>query len=700
MATVSSTLQLIDSFTDPLKQVVQAMNMTITVMNHLNSATGNNASITHTLTLARQRLTNAETAFNSISQRATDAQNNLNREMKSGSSLAKDLAKSISDAVKKYTGLDGLKLLANATIVPGMEMVKTKDMFQAQLGSDALGSEMFEQVTKDALRDGVKLEDYMKGTLGNLSFTKNIGQLSEMNRLANQISMFDTSGKGLEGAYSAIKDVMKGDVTALSKQFNPELVKKFNLADLGKQGDVSGVLAGINQLMEASGKGKEAMQKMMDSPAEQWTALLNNLQTKLALVGMSAVEAFGPALARLNEAFSSGKFDPLFASLKAGLNVVGQAIGMLIDGFIAIYDWIVANWSMIEPLLVAIAFVYFGMLIAQLAVAIVELYAMGVAWLAALAPVILIVLAVWALITVLNYFGVSTADIVGFVAGLFMTLFASIWNGVAFVYNIFASFAEFLINLFIDPLYAIRKLFYDLAMTFLEHMYNMLRGAEDFAGGFMTTVLEAINKVISGINWLVDLLNEIPGFNIPKVELFDPTNIHSMSDRVKNLMDQMEKPTSSKDVVSIKRMETMDLKGSFDSGFSAGSNLVNSFSMSDLFSSSDKSKEQNGFGAGAGGEKGFGAGAGGGTAAGMPSKIDEVGRVGQIGGTVDIASEDLKIMRELAEMKNIQNFVSLQPTVSVQTGDITNGYDIDTIVRRIEKSLEEQIATSAAGVYA
>lgn len=56
-------------------------------------------------------------------------------------------------------------------------------------------------------------------------------------------------------------------------------------------------------------------------------------------------------------------------------------------------------------------------------------------------------------------------------------------------------------------------------------------------------------------------------------------------------------------------------------------------------------------------------------------------------------------MRELAEMKNIQNFVSLQPTVSVQTGDINNGYDIDTIIGRIERSLNDEIASSAEGVY-
>jgi hypothetical protein len=80
-------------------------------------------------------------------------------------------------------------------------------------------------------------------------------------------------------------------------------------------------------------------------------------------------------------------------------------------------------------------------------------------------------------------------------------------------------------------------------------------------------------------------------------------------------------------------------------------------------------------------------------------KIGKVGEVGRINDTVDISNEDLKIMRELAEMKSIQNFVTLTPTVNVTTGDIRNDTDINTIIRRIEDMLEREIASSAQGVF-
>lgn len=85
-----------------------------------------------------------------------------------------------------------------------------------------------------------------------------------------------------------------------------------------------------------------------------------------------------------------------------------------------------------------------------------------------------------------------------------------------------------------------------------------------------------------------------------------------------------------------------------------------------------------------------------------PLQVGDVGKVkkvGKIEDKVDISSEDLKLMRELAEMKTIQNFVSLTPTVQVTTGDIREEADIEKIVGRINTTLQEEIASSASAVY-
>ncbi|MCY9526788.1 hypothetical protein M5W68_17130, partial [Paenibacillus larvae] len=83
----------------------------------------------------------------------------------------------------------------------------------------------------------------------------------------------------------------------------------------------------------------------------------------------------------------------------------------------------------------------------------------------------------------------------------------------------------------------------------------------------------------------------------------------------------------------------------------------------------------------------------------MPKSLKKVDKVGKIEDQVDISSEDLKVMRELAEMKSIQNFVTLTPTVNVTTGDIREGYTVDEMIDRITDKLEKEFVSTAQGVY-
>ncbi len=67
---------------------------------------------------------------------------------------------------------------------------------------------------------------------------------------------------------------------------------------------------------------------------------------------------------------------------------------------------------------------------------------------------------------------------------------------------------------------------------------------------------------------------------------------------------------------------------------------------------------------------------------------------------IDISNEHLEMMRDLAEMESIQNFVTLTPTVQVTTGDIKEEADINKIISKIENYMENELANSAEGVYA
>ena len=74
------------------------------------------------------------------------------------------------------------------------------------------------------------------------------------------------------------------------------------------------------------------------------------------------------------------------------------------------------------------------------------------------------------------------------------------------------------------------------------------------------------------------------------------------------------------------------------------------------------------------------------------------GSVGKIDSDVNIADEDLKFLRDVAEMRYVQNFVTLTPTVAVEA-QISEKVDVDEVVERIESKLEDEFTAAAEGVY-
>lgn len=85
--------------------------------------------------------------------------------------------------------------------------------------------------------------------------------------------------------------------------------------------------------------------------------------------------------------------------------------------------------------------------------------------------------------------------------------------------------------------------------------------------------------------------------------------------------------------------------------------------------------------------------------------IDNVGKVGsvdKVNEPVDITSEDLRYLRELASMESINLFTqqTLAPQVNVSFGDVHETADVSKIVDEIERGIFESLAMSSDGVPA
>lgn len=77
--------------------------------------------------------------------------------------------------------------------------------------------------------------------------------------------------------------------------------------------------------------------------------------------------------------------------------------------------------------------------------------------------------------------------------------------------------------------------------------------------------------------------------------------------------------------------------------------------------------------------------------------VDNVKNVDHINDTVDIASEDLRYIRDIADQEAINQFTSklLQPQINVNFGEVKETADVDEIIERITTGLDESLNNSS-----
>jgi len=429
---------------------------------------------------------------------------------------------------------------------------------------------------------------------------------------------------------------------------------KGELKEMSKKGTIT-----ANILKVALFSAADDINKKFEAMARTFGDIFISLKNR-------AYMALGPAIERISQLLSSAGGTAFLDGLTNVMMLAGMAANGLVGALIWIGSAIQWLYGVFEPFLAMIggAFLLWGMtqiptIITLLWLMVEPILAQASAWMIANWPILLIGAAIGFLIYALYSWEDATAVVVGFVGGIFGVLVAFLFNLFAGFANMVLSIAEFFINIWNDTVYGVKKLFYDLVISSLE----------------------SLRKLASGIE---SILNKIPGLK----EVTITAGLDKTLDALKKNRDQLE----SKEDVALMRFELM----SYDTAFQTGQGWGEKASHF----ASGKIKDAVGGIAGLFDLPDFpGVDA---TAVKMDQigNVGKVGEVGKINDTVDISSEDLKMMRELAEMKNIQNFVSLTPTVSVTTGDINNGDDADRIVARIQTMLTEQIASSAQGVYA
>ncbi|MEK3722314.1 tape measure protein [Paenibacillus sp. FSL H8-0034] len=382
-----------------------------------------------------------------------------------------------------------------------------------------------------------------------------------------------------------------------------------------------------------------------------------------------ALEAFGPVIEKISKFMNSKSGTAIFDGLLSGISMASAAASKFVDIAIWVVGVMQDNWPIVRAILMSLALVISVVVVAAL-------YEMAIATLEALWPVLLVIAAIALVIYIIQQFGVTTQQIIGAVIGYLYFVCAAWYNIFAVIWNTIASSAEFFGNVFTQPAFMVKNTFYHLAMVFLGFMADMSDGAEDFSKSIYLYIFEYVNKAIGVLNKMGGALNKFFDTDrFKEINPFNLDNVKGFSSSIRVIMGMLEKykPEPEEELFRVQRMEFMNMFDAFNKGFASADDLMKG--IDDILKGApdfDMSSIKN---------------------------IDNVGTVGKVKGKVDISSEDLKVMRELADIQNIQNFVSLTPTVQVTTGPINQPTDVSEIIRQIGDFMEQEVSNNAQRSY-
>ena len=397
---------------------------------------------------------------------------------------------------------------------------------------------------------------------------------------------------------------------------------KGELKELSSQGLITADIV-KNAMFQAAGDIEEKFNTMPMTFRDVGTMMLN-----------SFLETFGGGFEKVSGMLNSSSFGQILDGWNTGLSFVSGGFNKLVDA-------IVAGGPIVQT--------FFSVAIIMAGLWASKMFLAAGATMLAHWPLLLIVGVIGMVIMALNSAGVSFSTTFSFVGGLLGTFYALGYNIVASLWNLFVSFAEFLANVFTNPLASIVNLFVNMSISVLNVIKSI---AEAIDAVFGSNLAGAVGQFISRGQNFADGFKDS---NYVSLDAF--------------------------------RMDSKSTIGAIQGGLNAGKALggfVDNWNFSGI----------SGINPDAGGtdySQFF--------TTGNPAVVKGTGKGGAV--KVEADSEDIEWMRKLAERDYVARIAqnTLAPNIRVEfSGPITKETDTDSVMTHVVNELKDIIATAPEGV--
>ena len=464
-----------------------------------------------------------------------------------------------------------------------------------------------------------------------------------------------------------------------------------------------------------------------------------------------------PILKSINEVFNSEAFDKTTQTIVKMFTVVMAVINPIIQGVLWIGSIIADNWSLIEPVIWGIVgaltayyaitsmvkivtwahakilalekgilaavstgwllyrglqagtIVVLGMLTgvetahasallsvaaAQLGVSQTTLMMLG-PFLLVMGIILAIIGVIYLAVAAYNYFTGSNLSATGMIVGAFYGLYAAVYDVFAGIWNILVEVAEFLLNVFNDPVYYAKSLFGGLVNGILKMFKGMAEGINSITRSITNCIENLVNGAIDMINGMIGAYNSTAGAlfgkidTVGKVDLSGTAQIDTSGiDNAIAGIDNWIGTKGTKDISFDKyKAEYKDIGEYYNKGYDKGEGWADS--LLGRYPNSLDNYVTPDVGGGSGVD---------------PDLMDAINKMKDDTGNIDentkITAEDLKYLRDLAEQRVINRFTTAEIKITNHmNNNINSDRDLDGIANYLVEEMYKGANAYAEGAH-
>lgn len=707
MATIRTAIQLQDRFTPVIRNMSNALNMTLSSFEALQRAS-HNAVDTASIQAARQSLASVEVGINEIEQgirEASGQQQQFNNTVRGGGSAIDSMTGKIKSMVGAYVGIRSLGAGMQATdtyISNGARLDLINDglqtqaelqdkIYQAAQRSRGEYNAMVNTVAKlgllagDAFKSNNELVAFTE--LMNKSFKISGASTQESTNAMYQLTQAMASGRLQGDEYRSIIENAPMLANAIADYCG---VSRGELKELASDGAISADIIKAAVFSTADDiEGKFATLPMTFS--DVWTSIKN-----------TAVQQFSGLMQKVNGFLNSNTGRNMVNGISSAIGTLAIVLGVVLEMVMGVSTFFSDNWSTIEPIIWGIvgAFVVYNSILAiyntqksitagleayhaakaalaegaTLAQAAATTTATGaqvgfnavllacpITWI--IAAIILVIVCIYAVVGAINSMAGTSISATGIIIGAFGVASAAIVNillgvvnfiiGIGIeLYNLIATFANFFATIFNNPAAAIIDLF--------AGVFDFICGIVESAAGMIDTILGT------------DMSGAIAGFR------------QKISTAVDDIVGDSRVEVLQKVKQEDFKLEGLDYKEYWNAGYQTGEfvddKLGSVFKMPNMNDLNNNMPDYSSMG----------------------QNIDNIaGDTGKMSDSLDTSEEDLKYLRDIAEREAINRFTTAEIKVDMGgvSNTINNMQDLDGIADYLAIKVEEQMQIAAEGVH-